>query len=109
MKCDRQLLPAPNVCCNDKETAKAVNKEMRLILKDYQKLYSLSPAQGSKQEREHSYYVILGGIKNRLADAYRDSIEFKHMNHRSVLLFIQLNNTLRAVPFHRVFVNKELL
>lgn len=88
----------------NKTAAKAVNKEMRLILKDYGFLVG-----NYKKGGHNAYYAMERGLRYRLQDAYRDSINFKHMNARSVLLFIQLNNTLRAVPFHQVFVNKDLL
>ena len=93
--------------CNadtNKEIAKEVNKKMRLIQKQYAAWLKID-----KPSKPESHYNALESIKGRLLDAYRASNKFKHMNHRSVLLFIKLNNSLRAVPFHQVEVNKELL
>lgn len=55
------------------------------------------------------YFGTQSVLKKTLADLYRASDQFKYANARSVLIFIYLNNSLRAVPFHNVYVKQELL
>ena len=81
-------------------TSKELNREFRKLMRAYTAMYSLP------QKQFYSTQMVL---KKTLLDLYRASDQFKYANARSVLTFIYLNNSLRAAPFHHVYVNQELL